>query len=157
VELLLVFESSSTAKSTQAVAAAVGVAAAALVLVAPAAAVTPPTSRACPPASVVDKALGQKGKAPVATRTQYSKTCTYPGSGAVPTRVTFQVDTASTFAAGEKAAQALGIVKLRGLGKAAWATRSGGSLFVFDGHETIKIVSPLTPTSKLEGLARKLL
>ena len=151
---MLVFESSRIAKSIPAVAGGV---AAGLALVVSAAAVTSPTSRACPSASVVDKALGQKGKAPVATRTQYSKTCTYPGSGAVPTKITFQVDTASTFAAGEKAATALGIVKLHGLGKAAWGTKSGGSLFVFDGHETIKVVSPLTPISKLETLARELL
>ena len=32
----------------------------------------------------------------------------------MPTRITFQVDTASTFAAGEKAASPVGIVKLNG-------------------------------------------
>ena len=49
------------------------------------------------------------------------------------------------------------IVVLHNLGKAAWATKVSGDLEVFDGHETIKILGLLIPTSKLEALARKLL
>ncbi len=75
----------------------------------------------------------------------------------IPVKVEFQEDTATTFATSEKAVSKLGIVIVHGLGKAAWATKSGGELQVFDGHETIKIQAPLAATSKLEALARGLL
>jgi hypothetical protein len=133
--------------------------AAAVHLTSPAAA-TSPTTRACPPASVVNAALGLHGGAPMATTTPYGKTCTYPGKGAIySTKITFQMDTASTFAASEKAAAGAlrgSVVKVQHLGQAAWGTNPG-SLYVFDGHETIKILALLTPTSMLEVLARKLL
>ena len=134
--------------------------AAAAVLVASSAAATPPTARACPSPSVVSAALGLHAGTPVVTKTAYSKTCTYPGTGKIyAAKITFQMDTASTFAAGEKAAAAaLGgsVVKVPHLGQAAWGTNPG-SLYVFDGHETIKILALLTPISKLEALAHKLL
>jgi hypothetical protein len=138
---------------------------AATVLVASATAATSPTARACPSASTVKTALGVPAGAPVVTKTQYSKTCTYPGGGIGSTKITFQVDTAKSFAAGEKAAGTFGakITKVHGLGQAAWTTGLG-SLYVFDGHETIKILalslglrSPSTATKKVEALARKLL
>jgi len=139
---------------------------AAAVLVASAAAATSPTARACPSASIVNAALGEHNKAPVVTKTQYSKTCTYPGPGVVgSTKITFEVDTAASFAAGEKAAGSFGakIIKVQHLGVAAWTTGLG-SLYVFDGHEQIKILalalgvrSPSTATAKVEALARKLL
>ena len=149
---------------------AAGVCVTAGVLAASSAAVTSPTARACPSASIVNAALGEHGKTAVATKTQFSKTCTYPGSGsssAFWTKITFQEDTASTFAAGEKAAASeLGaktVKKVQHLGQAAWTTGSG-DLYVFDGHETIKILalglgvlSPSTATAKVEALARKLL
>lgn len=152
------------------VAIAAGVCVAAAVLVASSAAATAPTARACPSASIVNAALGEHGKTAVATKTQYSKTCTYPGSASKSvfwTKITFQEDTASTFAAGEKAATAgLGakvVKKVQHLGQAAWTTNAG-DLYVFDGHETIKIMalslgmlSPSTATAKVEALARKLL
>ena len=87
-------------------------------------------------------------------------TCTYPGAGKIyAVKITFQMDTASTFAASEKAAAAAlrgSVVKVPHLGQAAWGTNPG-SLYVFDGHETIKILALLTPISKLEALAHKLL
>lgn len=116
---------------------------------------TLPTS--CPKASLVSGTLGQKDSAPVLSRSTYLVTCTYKGSGIVPTRVEFQTDTAATFAVGEKAVTALEIVKLNGLGKAAWTEKTGGYLQVFTGTETIKVLSPLTGSAKLEALARKLL
>ena len=140
--------------------ALLGATGAAAVLLASAAATTSPATRACPSASVVNAALGLHGGAPVATTTPYSKTCTYPGKGAIySTKITFQMDTASTFAVSEKAvATALrgSVVKVQHLGQAAWGTNPG-SLYVFDGHETIKILALLTPISTLEVLARKLL
>jgi hypothetical protein len=67
------------------------------------------------------------------------------------------VDTTTTFAAGEKAAGATGaVVKLKGLGKSAYAVKSGGFLAVFLGTESIRITAPLVSTTKLEKLARKL-
>jgi hypothetical protein len=144
---------------------AIGACVAAVVLVASAAAAPSPTSRACPSAAVVNAALGQHGGAPVVTKTAYSKTCTYPGSAIGSTKITFQVDTAATFAAGEKSAGSFGakITKVKGLGKAAWTTGSG-DLYVFDGHEQIKILalalgvrSPSTATAKVAALAHKLL
>jgi hypothetical protein len=98
------------------------------------------------------------------TKTAFSKTCTYPGSGIGSTKITFQVDSAAAFAAGEKSAGGFGamIIKVKGLGKAAWTTGSG-DLSVFDGHEQIKILalalgvrSPSTATAKVEALARRL-
>jgi hypothetical protein len=140
--------------------AQLGASGAAAVFLASAAGATSPTTRACPSASIVNAALGLHGGAPVATTTPYSKTCTYPGKGAIySTKITFQVDTTSTFANSEKAAAAAlrgSVVKVQHLGQAAWGTNPG-SLYVFDGHETIKILALLTPTSKLEVLARKLL
>jgi hypothetical protein len=113
---------------------------------------------ACPSASVVNAALGQKNKAPVSAATAYSKTCTYKGGGIVPTRITFQRDTTATFAAGEKAAAAVApVVKISGLGRAAWAPKGGGGLYVLKGSVSLKIVSPLTTIAKLETLARKIL
>jgi hypothetical protein len=119
---------------------------------------SPISKTPCPSAAVVNVALGQKNKAPVATTTPYAKICTYKGTGIVPTRITFQEDTAATFAAGEKAAAAVGpVVKVPNLGKSAWAPKSGGGLYVFLGTESLRMVSPLTPTTKLETLARKII
>ncbi len=115
-----------------------------------------PNQTACPPRDVVGGALGVKVKAPTSTTTSYAKSCAY-ASTPLPVKVEFQEDTATTFAASEKAVSKLGIVVVHGLGKAAWATKSGGELQVFNGHETIKIQAPLVATSKLEVLARKLL
>lgn len=140
--------------------ALLGASSAAAVLLASAAATTSPTARTCPSASIVNTALGLHGGAPVASTTPYSKICTYSGKGAIySTKITFQMDTAATFAASEKGvAAALGasVVKVQHLGQGAWGTNTG-SLYVFDGHETIKILALLSPISKLEVLARKLL
>lgn len=112
-------------------------------------------ARACPTASVVNAALGQHGKAPVVTTTPYGKTCTYPGGGISTTKITFQEDTLAQFNIDEKAV-GTSAHKVTGLGQAAWTTNLG-SLYVFDKGAQIKIVSLLTPTAKLEALARKLL
>jgi hypothetical protein len=141
----------------------------AALLVGSSAAATSPTAKACPTASLVDAALGQKAlKAPVSSvYSTYAKTCTYRGysDGGAPNgsmTVTFQTDTSATFAAGEKAAAAgIGAKTIKAvpkLGSAAWTTNLG-SLYVFDGSEQIqiKILALLTPTSKLESLAKKLL
>ncbi len=124
---------------------------------APAALGASPTAATCPSASVVSAALKQKDRTPTSSTTAYGKTCTYAGGGIVPTKITFQKDTAATFAAGEKAVAALGIVKIAGLGQAAWTTKAGGDLEVYRSGETIKILSPLTPAAELEALARKLI
>ena len=132
----------------------------ALVLAASAAAsaAAPPVPKTCPSAAVVDAALGQKNKAPLVATTPYARICTYKGTGIIPTKVEFQEDTAATFAVSEKAAGAVvPVVKVKGLGKSAWMTKSPGSLYVFTGTYTIKLISPLTPNSKLEALAKKLL
>jgi hypothetical protein len=156
---LSVVESAQFKRSRLAI-AMLGASGAGAVLLASAAAATSPTTRACPSASVVNAALGLHGGTPVATTTPYSKTCTYPGKGTIySTKITFQMDTGSSFAAGEKAAAAAlrgSVVKVQHLGQAAWGTNPG-SLYVFDGRETIKILALLTPTSKLEVLAHKLL
>lgn len=123
-----------------------------------AAAAAPPVPKTCPSAAVVDAALGQKNKAPVVSTTPYARICTYKGTGIIPTKVEFQEDTAATFAASEKAAAAaVPVAKVKGLGKSAWMTKAPGSLYVFTGAYTIKLISPLTPNAKLEALAGKLL
>jgi len=141
----------------RAVTVAMGLVLSALVL-APASVAAFHVPKSCPSASVVNKALGQSNKAPVSTKTPYGMVCTYHGRGILPTKITFQKDTAATFAAGEKAAAATGpVVKVHGLGQAAWTTTSGGFLYVYDGGESLKILSPLTTTTRLEALARKIL
>jgi hypothetical protein len=136
-----------------AVAALTAAAFAVLAVAGPAAAL--PTT--CPSAALVSKELSQKDSAPTMMRVPYNVICTYKGSGIIPTRIEFETATASSFAAGEKAVVGLGLVKVSGLGKAAWTQTTGGDLQVFTGDETIKILSVLTPASKLEALARKLL
>jgi hypothetical protein len=158
-----VFKSSTT--SSWSAVAVIGVVAVAL-LAGAAAAATSPTSRPCPSVALVCATLGLKVGAPkVTTYLTYAKTCAYPGAGFGSTKITFQVDTAASFAAGEKAAGRFGakIIKVKGLGKAAWTTGLG-SIYVFDGHETISILSLAlemqsrsTATAKVEALARKLL
>jgi hypothetical protein len=147
--------------------ALVGICAAAAVSANSALGGTPtPNSRACPAVSVVNAALGQHDGSPVAAKTAYSETCTYPGSTKLSSvSITFQEDTPSQFAADENAVTKTGlkIVKIHGLGQAAWTT-GYGDLYVYDGHEQIKIhalvvgvTSPSTATAKVEALARKLL
>jgi hypothetical protein len=161
-----IFDSSRAFRCSRIVIAAIGACVAAVMLDAFSSAATSPTARACPTAAIVKAELGLPAGAPVVTRTPVSKTCTYPGAGILgSTQITFQVDTAAGFASGEKAAGTFGakITKVQHLGQAAWTTGLG-SLYVFDGHETIKILalslgvrSPSTATVKVEALARKLL
>ena len=116
-----------------------------------------PTATKCPSATLVGATLGQKLKPPTSQAFPYAKICLYRGSGVVPTRVAFQEDTSATFAAGKANAAALGpVVNVRGIGKAAYGTKTGGFLAVFLGNESIRITAPLVPLSKLEVLARKL-
>ena len=137
---------------------AVGVAALVLAASPAGAASAPPVPKSCPSASVVNTALGQQDKAPAMTTTPYARICTYKGTSIIPTKITFQEDTSQTFALGEKAAAAAGpLLKLKGLGKAAWGPKAGGGLYVFVGTYSIKILAPLVSTAKLEVLARKLL
>jgi hypothetical protein len=130
------------------------VAVVAVVLAAPSRAFSPSSAK-CPSASVVGGALGLKVKSPTSSVTPFSKICTYAGGGLVPTKITFQEDTAATFAAGEKAVGST-LVKVSGLGKAAWTTKVGGTLEVFNGNETLKILAPAASATRLEGLARKI-
>ena len=126
-----------------------------LVLAATTAAAAVPKS--CPSASVVGAALGTKASTPRLAKNPYGITCTY-GTNALAPKVEYQLDTAATFAAGEKAANAASpVAKINHLGKAAWAPKSGGFLYVFTGSYSIKILAVLTSLPKLESLARKLL
>jgi hypothetical protein len=163
-----VFEVPGIFRRSWVASAVIGACMSAALLVVSSAAATSPTARACPSVSIVNAALGEHGRAPVATNTAFSKICTYPGSASKSifwTKITFQVDSASQFAVDEKSAGRFGakIVKVHALGQAAWTTNTG-DLYVFDGHEQIKILalslgvlSPSTATAKVEALARKLL
>ena len=110
-------------------------------------------SATCPPVSEVDAALAQHDAAAVSTPSAYGLTCTYQGSGPVATKVEFQQDTASTFAASENAVS--GAVPVHGIGRAGFQTT--GFIAVFDGSMTVKIVSPFSTTVQLEALARKVI
>ena len=128
------------------------------VLLTSAAAATAPTARACPSSTVVNKALEHVRTAVASHYLTYSKTCTYPG-GLGLTKITFQTDTSSTFASSEKAAAAaLGakLIHKLNLSHGAWTTNQG-DLYVFDGHETIKILASGTATAKLEAFVKTLL
>ncbi len=113
--------------------------------------------KSCPSASIVSAALGAKASAPRLAKNPYGISCTY-GTNALAPKVEFQLDTAATFAAGEKAANAaLHVTKIQHLGKAAWAPKTGGFVYVFTGSYSIKILAVLTSLPKLEALARRLL
>jgi hypothetical protein len=117
-----------------------------------------PTAAKCPSASVVSAELKESLKAPTSTVTTYGKTCTYEGTGIIATKIEFQVDTPATFSTSEKAVAAVQpIVKVKGLGQAAWTTKVGGDLQVFSNGETIKILAPLVSAAKLEALAHKIM
>jgi hypothetical protein len=132
----------------------VGAAVLALSVATAAAAAVP---KSCPSASIVGAALGTKASTPRLAKNPYGITCTY-GTNTLAPKVEFQEDTAATFAAGEKAANAaLHVMKIQHLGKAAWAPQSGGFLYVFTGGYSIKVLAVLTSLPKLEALARKLL
>jgi hypothetical protein len=137
--------------------AAVGVVVVALAAAVPATSIAAATPKNCPPASVVSAALGTKASTPTLTKNPYGISCKY-GSNALAPKVEFQQDTTSTFAAGEKAANAaLPVTKIAHLGQAAWAPKSGGSIYVFTGSYQVKILAVLTSLPRLEALARKLL
>ena len=55
-------------------------------------------------------------------------------------------------------AAALGtLVKVSGLGKAAYGPKSGGFFAVFLGRQSIRITAPFTTLAQLEKLAHKLI
>ncbi len=141
------------------VSAAVAVAIAVVVTLAVStASASSPAKTKCPAPSLVGAALGLKLTAPTSQTSPYAKVCTYKGGSILPTKIQFQVDTAATFAAGEKVAAAYGtVIKVKGLGKSAYGTKTGGFLAVFLGNESIRITALLKPLSKLEALARKLI
>lgn len=132
----------------------------AIVLAGTAGAAPSPMARKCPSAAVVNTALGTHVKTPVATKYMtYAKICTYPG-GVGLTKITFQQDTAQSFAVSEKAAAAaVGakvVKKVTVAGHPGWTTNLG-DLYVFDVNQTIKILAPGTATAKLEAFVKKLL
>jgi hypothetical protein len=128
---------------------------AAAALAGPAEAGSSPTSKTCPTAAVVNKALGTHVKAPVTSTTPYSKTCTYAGTGVSSVKITFQQDTLAQFNVDEKAVGSMA-VKVKGLGQGAW-TSNEGSLYVYDNGIQYKILALLVATPKLEALARTLI
>jgi len=106
---------------------------------------------------VVGAALGKGLKSAASVSTPYGRTCSYSGGGITPTKISFQRDTTASFAAGEKAAEAFGVVNVHSLGKAAWAEKGGGLLAVFEGTSSFEILAPLTSLARLEALARKII
>lgn len=109
--------------------------------------------KSCPPASIVNVALGQKDSGPALTQEPFGISCSYTGSGAVSTKIDFQQDTSASFAAGEKAVPMATIVS--GLGDAAYM--SSGFLAVLHGTYSIRVLSAFSSEQQLEALARKLL
>ena len=110
-----------------------------------------PISETCPSASVVNAALGTSYGAPVSTSDTFGLTCTY-GTG-VATRIRFQKDTTTTFAAG-KAAVGAAAVPVSGLGDAAYAV--SGFIDVLKGSVAVRITAPLASTAQVETLAHKI-
>jgi hypothetical protein len=107
----------------------------------------------CPTAAVVNAALGTNVGAPTVTPQPYGTSCTYSGGGAIPIRVAFQKDTASTFAAGEAAVPTA--TKVSGLGDAAY--NAGGFLAVLKGTTALRITAPLSTSAQVAALAHKIL
>ena len=118
---------------------------------------TSSVAETCPPASVVNAALGQNNGDPVSTSQPYGITCTYKGGGVVPTKIVFQTDTTATFAAGKAAVATAGqtLVNVPGLGDAAYVV--GGFLAVLKGSVALRITSPLSTPAQVEALARQIL
>jgi hypothetical protein len=112
-----------------------------------------PKSGKCPSAAVVNAALAQNVAAPTMTQQPYGVTCTYRGTGAIPTKIVFQLDTASAFAAGEAAVPTA--TKVTGIGDAAYT--AGGFLAALKGTTALRITSPLSTSAQLEALARSIL
>jgi hypothetical protein len=110
-------------------------------------------SEKCPSASVVNAALAQNVGAPTTTQESYGVTCTYRGTGAIPTKIAFQQATASTFAAGEAAVPIA--AKVSALGDAAYV--AGGFLAVLKGTTALRITSPLSTATQVEALAHSIL
>ena len=134
-----------------------GVAAACSIVAVGAAGAASPSKTACPSASVVGLALGVHLGAPTSTTTTYAKVCSYKASGSIiPLKIQFQVDTSSSFTAGENAVPTSVRAKVSGLGKAAYGTKTGGFLAVFLGSSSIRITAPGASLAHLEQLARKL-
>jgi hypothetical protein len=84
------------------------------------------------------------------------RTCTYTTSGAVPVTITFSTPvTASVFAAARKAnAHSAPVVVVHGVGDSAWATKSGGQLFVLKGTLDVAISAQGVGAVELAALAR---
>jgi hypothetical protein len=126
-------------------------------VVAGVAAAAPPKAK-CPSASLVGAALGVHLSGPISMSTSFAKVCSYKTrSGVVPMRISFQKDTAASFAAGENAVPKSVRVTVKGLGKAAYGTKVGGFLAVFLGGESIRITAPGASLARLETLAHKLI
>jgi len=114
-------------------------------------------SASCPSVAVVDAALAQHDQAPVSTPQAFGLTCTYQGSGVVPTKVEFEQTTETAFAAGEQGVTTSGLkaTKVSGLGDAAYET--SGFIDVLNGTESIKVVSPFSTPAQLQALARQII
>jgi len=108
-------------------------------------------SQTCPTAALVNAALAEKNPAPTSTKNSFGLTCTY-GAGAA-TKIRFQHDTATTFAAGEAAVPSA--TKLTGLGDAAYGV--AGFIAVLKGTVAIRITAPLATAAQVETLARQIL
>jgi hypothetical protein len=108
--------------------------------------------------SVAVEGFAAPGAAARTTTAGYERICMYTTSGPEPITITFASPVSpSSFTASRKAfRRRAGVVKVGGLGDAAWAAKAGTSLFVLDGSLDIVIGSPGTPAAALEALARKL-
>jgi hypothetical protein len=111
----------------------------------------------CPPATVVNAALGERNTGPVLSGTPRSKICTYM-AGPVSTRISISTGTPAEFETGERyIAKGIAVVDVAGLGDKAYASPGVGSLWVLKGSTQIEIIAPGTTLAKDEDIARDLL
>jgi hypothetical protein len=101
----------------------------------------------------VNTALGLTVGPPTSATQPFGISCTYAGGGPVPVKITFQQDTAASFAAGENAVPS--VTKVSGLGDAAYVTT--GFIAVLNGRYSIRILAPTSSPHQLEALARTLI
>ena len=112
----------------------------------------------CPPASVVNAALGETTTGPVVTGTSEYKICTYRGGGPVPTKISISVNTPAGFRTDEQnVAKSITLSTVPGLGDANYYHPGVGEVFVLKGTTQVEILAPGTTDAQDDALVNQII
>ena len=112
----------------------------------------------CPPASVVNAALGETTTGPVVTGTSEYKICTYRGGGPVPTKISISVNTPAGFRTDEQnVAKSITLSTVPGLGDANYSVPGVGEVFVLKGTTQVEILAPGTTDAQDDALVNQII